>query len=41
MVEDGRGDLDKQPLARDQAKVQADKKLDEEHILMSKAQEEM
>lgn len=41
MVEDGREDLDKQSLARDRAKVQADEKLDEDRISMSEAQEEL
>ena len=41
MVEDSRGDLDKQSLSRDIAKVQADEKLDEEHESMSEAQEEL
>ena len=41
MVENGKGKLDEQSLAKDQAKVQDDEKLDEEHESMSEAQEEL
>jgi hypothetical protein len=40
MVEDGRGDLDEQSWGKDQAKVQNDEKLDEEHEWMPEAREE-
>ena len=40
MVEDGKRDLDEQSWGKDQAEVQNDEKLDEEHERMSEAREE-